>query len=149
MPKRPRPARVPPPSARYLALIRRFPLRPIRDERQLAAASATLDALLARDDLTPAEEDYLDVLGTLVERYEDRHVKIPDVPPAEMLRYLLETRGVAKAELARAAGIDKSTIYKLLSGEFAFNYDRVLRLARHFRVSPAVFFPRIDHAERT
>jgi HTH-type transcriptional regulator/antitoxin HigA len=63
----------------YLDLVRRFPLRPIRNEKELDRAIAVIDALLDREQLTVAEEDYLDVLGDLVEHYEDQHHPIGDV----------------------------------------------------------------------
>ena len=53
----------------YLTLIRRFPLRPIRTDTELAAASEMIDELTVRDDLGSTEADYLDVLGDLVEKY--------------------------------------------------------------------------------
>ena len=43
----------------YLALIRRLPLRPIRSDAELEAATRLVDELTDRDDLSPAESDYL------------------------------------------------------------------------------------------
>ena len=50
----------------YLELVRAFPLRPIRIDKELDRAIAVIDALLDRGRLTAAEGDYLDVLGDLV-----------------------------------------------------------------------------------
>ena len=72
----------------YLDLVGQFPLRPIRSEKKLDRAIAMINSLLDRDRLSPAEADYLDVLGDLVERYEDKHHPIPDVSDGEMLRFL-------------------------------------------------------------
>src|ERR1700726_4488105 len=58
---------------RVLALIRRFPLRPIRSEAELDRATAVINTLLDRAKLDAAEDDYLDVLSNLVEHYEDKH----------------------------------------------------------------------------
>src|SRR5207249_286190 len=85
----------------YLALIRRFPLRPIRTEAELDAASAIIDDLTDRDDLSPTESDYLDVLGDLAEKYEGEHVEMPRVSDAEMLRSLMNEKGVRQADVAR------------------------------------------------
>ena len=46
----------------YLALVRAFPLRPIRSEAELDRAIAVIDSLIAREDLDLEQEDYLDVL---------------------------------------------------------------------------------------
>src|SRR3954464_2503561 len=88
----------------YLALIARFRLRPIRTEEELDSAIQMLDSLLDRDDLTADETDYLDVLGDLIEAYEREEHPIAPVSDAEMLRHLLEARGVTQAELAQHAG---------------------------------------------
>src|SRR5207247_1737423 len=48
-------------SAAYLALIRAFPLRPLRSEQDLDQAIAMVDKLLARrKPLTAQEQDYLE-----------------------------------------------------------------------------------------
>ena len=50
----------------YFELIRRFPLRPIRSDKELNAAVKMVDSLLDRKDLASEEEDYLEVLGDLI-----------------------------------------------------------------------------------
>src|SRR6266849_1941389 len=90
----------------YLALVRRFPLRPIRSEAELDAAIAMIDELTYRDDLDPGEADYLDVLGDLVQRYEDRAhpITTDDLSGAEMLAHLIEAKGVEEVDVARCNG---------------------------------------------
>ena len=89
----------------YLALIRRFPLRPIMSGAELDQATALVNELLDRDRLDAAEDDYLDVLSDLVERYENLHHPIPtdDLSDGEMLEHLIEAKGVDQAEAARGA----------------------------------------------
>jgi len=77
-------------SPAYIKLVRKFPLRPIRSEADLDRATAMVKSLVVRlPELTPDERDYLDVLGDLVEKYEEVHYPIRDVPPHEMLRELM------------------------------------------------------------
>ena len=54
----------------YLALIERFPLRPIRSERELKRAAKVVDGLLDRE-RSKEEDSYLNVLSLLIEQYED------------------------------------------------------------------------------
>ena len=64
----------------YLRLVRRCPLRPIRSEAELDRAIATINWLIDRGAAglrTTSEEDYLDVLGDLIEAYEDIHHQMP------------------------------------------------------------------------
>ena len=82
------------PSRAYLGLINKFPLRPIRSERDLKMASELVDVLLDRR-LRKDEDAYLDVLSTLIEQYETRAHPIEPVSHREMLEHLLEARGVS------------------------------------------------------
>ncbi|HEV3146810.1 MAG TPA: hypothetical protein VGZ47_23185, partial [Gemmataceae bacterium] len=85
---------------RYLDLVRQFPLRPLRTDADLDAAVAVVDGLLDRPKLTPPEQDYLDVLGDLVEAYEAEAVPIPPVGDADLLRFLIEQNSVTQAQVA-------------------------------------------------
>jgi HTH-type transcriptional regulator / antitoxin HigA len=128
----------------YLELIRRLPLRPIRSERELDRAIAVINELLDRDRLTPAEADYLDVLGDLVERYEETTEPIGDVSEADMLRFLIDQKGVTQAEVARATGVRERPISEVLSGKRQLSRAQLGKLAAYFHVSPAVFMPETD-----
>ena len=124
---------------RYLELVRRFPLRPLRSDADLDAAVAVIDSLLDQDDLSPPEQDYLDVLSDLVEAYEDEHVPIEPVGDADMLRFLIESKGVTQSQLATEVGIAESTISEVLSGKRKLNRGQIGKLARYFHVEPGVF----------
>jgi HTH-type transcriptional regulator/antitoxin HigA len=126
-------------TASYLALIRRFPLRPIRSEAELDRATAVINSLLDRAKLDAAEDDYLDVLSNLVERYEDKHHAIGEATESEMLRFLIDQKGVRQAEVARAAGIAESTISAVLADKRKLTRQQISKLAAYFHVSPAVF----------
>jgi len=125
--------------ARYLELVHQFPLRPIRSDKELDDAVRMVDVLLDRRDLAPEEEDYLEVLGDLVERYETEVHPMPPVSDAEVLRHLLEAKGVGRIELCAVTGIADSTISDVLKGKRSLNRGHIGKLARYFKVSPNVF----------
>ena len=125
--------------AAYLALIRRFPLRPIRTEDELDAAFAIIDELTGRDDLAATEDDFLEVLGDLIERYEDQHVEMPRVSDAEMIRSLMEEKGVSQADVVRGAGISKTVLSLVLNGKRHLTREHIETLSRYFGISPVVF----------
>ncbi len=132
----------------YLELVRRFPLRPIRNEKELDRAIAVIDALLDRDRLTTPEEDYLDVLGDLVERYEDKVHPIEDVSDGAMLRFLIDQKDVTQAQVARATGIAESRISEVLSAKRRLTRKQIEKLAAYFHVKPAVFLPAGNGSKR-
>ena len=89
---------------RYLDLVVQFPLRPIRSDEELEEAVRMVDSLLDRRDLAPEEEDYLEVLGDLIERYEGEAHPMAPVSDAEMLRHLIEAKGVSQTEISSGHG---------------------------------------------
>ena len=123
----------------YLALIRRFPLRPLRTDAELDAASGLIDELTVRDDLSSAELDYLDVLSGLVEKYEDEHVEMPHVSDAAMLRSLMDEKGVRQADVVRGTGISKTVLSLLLNGKRDLTREHIATLSKYFEVDLAAF----------
>jgi HTH-type transcriptional regulator/antitoxin HigA len=125
--------------ARYMELVAKFPLRPLRSERDLDRATKIVNALAVRGDLSRGEQDYLDVLTELVEAYERVHHPIPDLSGPDMLRHLLEERSVSHAEAAREMGMAPSTVSEILRGKRGIGRKHMEAFARYFHVSQAVF----------
>ena len=125
----------------YLRLLERFLLRPIENEQELAEATALAEELLDRPNLLPEEEQYLDVLGDLIQAYEDEICPIRDVGAAEMLRYLIDQRGVTQQTVSKETGIANSTITALLKGDREMNRKHIETFARYFCLDPGVFLP--------
>ena len=86
---------------RYLELVSLFPLHPIRTDAELDAAIRVIDMLIDQRRHSKAEDDYLDVLGDLVEAYEDVHVPIGPVSDADMLQSCLDDWPVTQAEVGQ------------------------------------------------
>ncbi len=124
---------------RYLALLAAFPLRPIRTEDDLDAATGVIHALVDQEKLTAAEQDYLAVLTDLVEAYEQVHYPDEPVSDAAMLRYMIDLKETTQTAVAKGAGVAESTISEVLSGKRKLTRAQVGKLARFFRVEPGVF----------
>ncbi|AGA31631.1 helix-turn-helix domain-containing protein [Singulisphaera acidiphila] len=124
---------------RYLELVLRFPLRPIRSEDELTNAISVLNSLIDQEELSTDEDDYLEVLGDLISKYETEHHPRPPVTDGEMLRHLIDAKGTTQAAVATETGIAVSTVSEILSGKRGLNRRHIETLSRHFHVSPAVF----------
>jgi HTH-type transcriptional regulator/antitoxin HigA len=122
----------------YLELVLAFPLASIKSDAQLQAAQKVIDQLLARGKLDNGGEMYLDALSDLVATYEDVHYAIEPASDAEMLRHLMEAKGVTQAELSRETTIPKSTISEILAGKKSFSRQMIRKLANYFRLDPRV-----------
>jgi HTH-type transcriptional regulator / antitoxin HigA len=122
----------------YLELVTAFPLASIKSERHLAHAQKAIDRLLARGRLNAGEEMYLDALSDLVASYEDEHHAIAPASDADMLRHLLDAKGISPAELSRQTGIAKSSVSEILGGKKPFSRQMIRKLANYFHVDASV-----------
>ena len=136
-----KPKESPPPLAHlrnYYALVKKFPLQPIRDDAHLGEALATIEFLICRD-LDEGAESYLAVLTGLVESYEARKGLIPDASEADVLGLLMEQKGVSQTDLRDEVGISQSTVSAVLRGTRSLTKAQVVDLARFFNVPPGIF----------
>jgi HTH-type transcriptional regulator/antitoxin HigA len=122
----------------YLELVQAFPLVSIVSDEHLEAASDTVDQLMAKDSLDHGEEMYLDALSDLIANYEDRHHDIEPASDAEMLRHLLESKGLTQSEVCSATGLPKSSLSEVLSGKKQFSRQMIRSLADYFQVDASV-----------
>ncbi|MGA2046909.1 MAG: helix-turn-helix domain-containing protein [Terracidiphilus sp.] len=120
-------------------MIRRGAPRLIRNDEELAECTRALFELTAKAYLTPDEEEAIELMTLLVERYEEEHFSVPKPEPADVLRYLLERNGLSQRDIAQELG-SESTVSLVLSGKRQLTRDHIARLSCRFNVSPAVFF---------
>jgi HTH-type transcriptional regulator/antitoxin HigA len=124
----------------YAGLVRMLPPRPIHDKVDLANATEILDAM-AGHDLTADQEDYLDVLSDLVQKYEAEHEAAlrAESTPVERLRYLVEESGMSASDLGRLLG-NRGLGSLVLRGQRQLSKAHIRILADHFRLDPGYFF---------
>lgn len=129
------------PTARYLELIREFPLRPIRTKADLIAATRILDRLFGREDADSGEADYVDVLSDLVDSYERDNDPSYDsqATAIEVLRSLMEEHEMKQSTLAAKLGISAPAMSLIVSGDRPITADHARNLGKIFSVDPGVF----------
>lgn len=125
----------------YLDLVRRFPLRPIRDEAEHGEATTVVQGLIGRK-LDAGEADYLDALLVFVNQYEDAHHGIEEsMTPADALRALMAANDLTQADLAGVIG-SRSAVSMILSGARQPSKAQISKLCDHFRLSADLFVSR-------
>lgn len=122
----------------YLKCVLAFPLTTISSDDHLSTAGQVMDDLLAREKLDRGQQSYLDALSDLVASYEDEHFPIEPASDADMLRHLLDAKGVSQAELHRQTGISKSSISEVLSEKKPLSRPMMRKLAAYFQVDISV-----------
>jgi len=127
----------------YQSLLLDYVPRPIRNDAAYRKALRQIEGLM-RPNLPRAESELVEVLSTLVEQYESRDQPTPKGTQRAMLAHLLEARQSTQADVSRATGLPRSTLSAVLAGRRKLSTAGIAKLARFFRVSPAVF---VDVAE--
>jgi len=81
----------------------------------------------------------LDLVSELVGEYDTNHYCIEASGPKEVLRYLIEMRGLKQSDLAEI--VPQSNLSAILAGKRKISATLAGKLAKHFHVSPAAFVP--------
>jgi HTH-type transcriptional regulator / antitoxin HigA len=126
-----------------------MPLGKIRSADDFERAVSVLDQLLeaSRGDSEHDLGGLISLLGELIEDYESATLAEAAASPAEVLRLLMESNGLAQADLARELG-GQSVVSAILNGRRAINARQAGALAERFKVSAAAFIetPRSERA---
>ena len=111
----------------------------IRSDEELAEYTACLFTLTAKAKTTRDEDEAIELLTLLIERYEAEHYPVPASDPVTVLRFLMERHGLSQKDLIPEFGAE-STVSLVLAGKRQMNRDHIAKLSARFHVSPAVFF---------
>lgn len=127
----------------YFDLVRDLPLRPIRSENELDRALAVLlKRVKSRPEqkMDAGERDYVEALTMLVQRFEEgrRRSSLPRLAPIDRLKFLMQEQGMNVSDLGRVIGSQPNASL-ILHGKRSMSKGQILKLAKHFAVSPALF----------
>ena len=116
-------------------------LRPIHDKKSYDRMVALMNSLL---DTTGDDEDHplsglLDLIGDMVSKYEQEHYAIEAAEPKEVLRFLMDARGLKQEDLS--AIVPQSNLSAILAGKRKISATLTGKLGKFFGISSAVFVP--------
>jgi HTH-type transcriptional regulator/antitoxin HigA len=125
---------------RYGRLLAKFTPKVIETESENEDALAVVESLLKRGEgkLNAEEIALLDLLGTLIERFEQTAYALPEGDPVGALEVLMEGRGVKPVDLAAALG-SRSRVSEILSRKRSISKEQAKVLGAFFSVSPVAF----------
>ncbi len=123
----------------YVDMIRRFPLKPIKNDDEHAQAVEIIGELMGRK-LDSGTSDYLDTLILLVNKYEDENhtPKGVHLSPQEALRAIMTANGMSQAQLGRIIG-SESAVSMFLKGERGLSKAHIKAIVAWFRVDASLF----------
>ncbi len=115
------------------------PYLTIGNEQEYEQAVARLNALIDEVGVNEAHPLYslLNILGILIEAYEEEHYEIPDCSGVEILSYLMEEHSLTQSDLPEIGS--EKIVSEIINGKRELNIKHVKALAERFKVSPSVF----------
>lgn len=107
-------------------------IKPIKTEKDYNEALMRLEVIFdAKKDT--AEGDELEILGMLIEKYENEHYPIPLPDPIEAIKFRMEQMGYSQSDLAKVVGL-KSRASEILSKKRKLTLEMIRQINHHLRV---------------
>jgi HTH-type transcriptional regulator/antitoxin HigA len=103
-------------------------VRPIRSAADHCAALAEIEILMRAGPGTP-DGDRLDVLATLIEAWEARHVPIEAPDPIAAILFMMDQKGLRRRDLEPAIG-SRARVAEILNRRRALTLPMIRALGR-------------------
>jgi HTH-type transcriptional regulator/antitoxin HigA len=114
--------------------------RPIDDAVDYENTVEVVDHLATLGKRTRDQEEYLETLTILIERYDRDHFsEASSSDPIKRLRRLMENHDMNASDLGRVLG-NRSLGAAILRGDRAISKANAAKLGAHFKMSPTAFF---------
>jgi len=92
------------------------------------------------DNLDHPLSGFLDLLSIRIEEYEQKIFPIQDATPIEVLKLLMEQRGMNQKDLANKGFDNQGNISKILNGKREMNLKHIKVVCEVFGVNADLFF---------
>jgi len=111
----------------------------LRTAVQYNKAVKLLDALIDKVSEKPNDtvESLIDILGTLIEDYENKHIPEPTGDPISSLKHFMEEHNLRQSDLPEIGS--QGVVSEILNRTRQLNVAPIKALSKRFNVSPAVF----------
>lgn len=109
----------------------------IKSRRQYNLYCQLLSELLFRND--KADEDEIELLTLLIEKYDDEHYQIPEYDPIEILKSLMSEHDLRAKDLTEILGLTKGTVSKILNYQKGLSKETIRKLSEHFKMKQEAF----------
>ena len=113
-------------------------IRPIRTDADYKAALKEISALMEFDpELNTPEGDRLDILATLVQAYEAKHIPIASPDPVEAIKFRMEQSGLSVKDLEPIIG-KSNRVYEVLNRKRPLTLAMIRRLHQRLGIPAEV-----------
>ena len=110
----------------------------IHNDEELEAYTNALFRLTARGNPSRAEQEAIELLTLLIERYEETSYPIPKADAVSVVRFLLEHQDLTQRDLVTEFG-SESAVSMFLAGQRKLTLEQVRKLSKRFKLPADVF----------
>lgn len=107
----------------------------IKDEEQYKRYCDILENLISQD----KNQDEIDLLTLLIEKWDNEHDTFNDADPIELLKALMNDNNLRAKDLVEILNLSKGTISKILNYQKGLSKDTIRKLSDYFKVSQEAF----------
>lgn len=122
----------------YGKLLAEYQPKTITNAQENEQAIALAQNLEHRPNRTPEEDMLLELLVTLIEKFEESNYPIPQGTPHLMLMHLMDARDMTIEALAEVIG-SLEDVREIINGLRPINKSEVEALANYFHVDASLF----------
>jgi HTH-type transcriptional regulator/antitoxin HigA len=122
----------------YGALLAQAQPQLITNEEENEKALEIVERLMASKSRTPEEDQLLQLLVALIERFEDEHYQLNISTPHSMLLYFMEIRNLKQSDLVGVIG-SKGVVSEVVNAKRSISKSQAKALGKFFSVSPSLF----------
>jgi len=98
-----------------------------------------LENLVMMEKKSKLQQDTIELLTVLIEKWDQKHNTFSDADPVELLVYLIKTNNIKAVDLAKQLDVSKSLISDILHYRRGLSRDIIRKLATRFKVSQELF----------
>ncbi|WP_325576115.1 transcriptional regulator [Dinghuibacter sp.] len=111
----------------------------IKSSKQYKDYCNMLENLVMMEKKSKLQQDTIELLTVLIEKWDQKHNTFSDADPVELLVYLIKTNNLKAVDLAKQLDVSKSLISDILHYRRGLSRDIIRKLATRFKVSQELF----------
>jgi HTH-type transcriptional regulator / antitoxin HigA len=111
----------------------------IKSKAQYFGYCNILEKILEKNSPANELQDEIDLLTLLIDKWDSEHNSFTEADPIELLKGLMENRGMKSKDLVKVLGISKGVVSDILHYRKGLSKEVIRKLADYFKVTQESF----------
>lgn len=111
----------------------------IKNQYQYNEYCDKLEALVLQETTRQNIQDEIELLGLLIEKWDNEHNTMQKTDPVRIIKSLMESHRMRSKDLSEILDIPKSTVSEILHYKKGLSKEVIRKLAAHFKMSQEAF----------